>query len=113
MQFESNIFIHEKEVPWEPLEDGVKRKILGFNDKIMLVKVTFQKGSIGALHHHEHSQSSYVEAGSFEVTIDGKQQILKSGDSFYVPPNKEHGVLALEDGILIDAFSPVREDFLH
>jgi quercetin dioxygenase-like cupin family protein len=53
-----------------------------------------------------------VEQGSFEVEIDGEKETLKSGDSFFVPPNKVHGVVALEQGALIDVFAPYRQEFV-
>ena len=48
----------------------------------------------------------------FEVTINGKKQILSIGDGFYAEPDADHGVICLESGILLDSFSPVRKDFL-
>lgn len=77
----------------------------------MLVLVRFEKGAVGTPHHHIHRQVSYVESGSFEVTIDGNTKVLRQGDSFYVAPDLEHGVVALEDGSLLDIFTPAREEF--
>jgi quercetin dioxygenase-like cupin family protein len=78
----------------------------------MMVCLRFLKGAVGALHHHVHRQVSYVESGSFEITIDGKTTTLQKGDCFFVSPNLVHGVVALEDATLIDIFTPAREDFL-
>jgi len=107
-----NLFFSTQKMDWEDLRGGVSRQIMGYDDKIMLIKVKFEKGSIGKLHEHFHSQTSYVASGSFELTIGDKKQVLKEGDSFYIPPHVVHGALCLEDGILIDVFSPVRQDFL-
>ena len=105
-------FLVSKDIEWENLGDGVERKILGFDDQIMMACVRFVQGAIGALHHHVHRQVSYIESGSFEVTIDGNKKILQKGDCFFVLPNLVHGVVALEEGTLIDIFTPAREDFL-
>jgi quercetin dioxygenase-like cupin family protein len=78
----------------------------------MMVHILFEKGAIGTLHHHVHRQISYVESGSFEVTIDGNTTILKQGDCFFVAPDLVHGVVALEKGSLVDVFTPARMDFL-
>jgi quercetin dioxygenase-like cupin family protein len=107
-----NLFFNSREMAWEELGGGVSRQIMGYDDKIMLVKVKFEKGAIGKPHAHFHSQTTYVAAGTFEATIGDKTHLLSEGDSFYVPPNVVHGVLCLEAGILADVFSPVREDFL-
>lgn len=108
----SKAFLIEDAIEWEILGDKVKRKIVGFDASLMLVKVHFEKGGIGALHEHYHSQITYVESGAFEVTIGDEIKTLKPGDSFYVIPHVLHGVVCLETGILIDVFSPIREDFL-
>ena len=56
----SKAFVFEAETPWEELGGGVKRQILGYDGQLMMVKVVFEKGAVGALHRHYHSQSTYV-----------------------------------------------------
>ena len=111
-QIAGKSFIISDEIPWESTENGVERKILGHDDQLMMVCVRFEKGAVGSLHHHVHRQVSYVDSGRFEVTIDGKKKILEKGDCFFVAPNLIHGVVALEEGSLVDIFTPVRMDFL-
>ena len=97
---------------WEDLGGGVSRQFIGYNTQLMMVVVKFEKDAIGPVHHHFHSQITYVAKGKFEASVDGNIKILKEGDGFFPQPNVEHGVKCLEAGILIDVFSPVREDFL-
>ena len=111
MKFQSDIFQVGSEVQWEEVGQGVKRQILGHDDQILIVKVAFEKGSFGPIHDHFHSQATYVESGQFEVEVDGVKKVLKKGDGFYIPPHTPHGAVCLEDGVLIDVFSPIREDF--
>ena len=108
----SKEFLIGDEIEWEIVGDGVKRKIMGYDDTIMLVNVDFKKGSIGPLHEHDHAQVTYVVSGEFEVTIGEEKKNLKGGDCFYIPPHVWHGALCLADGVLIDVFSPIREDFM-
>ena len=68
-------FLVANDIEWETVSDGVERKILGFDDEVMMVCVRFLQGAIGTLHHHVHRQISYIESGSFEVTIDGNKKI--------------------------------------
>lgn len=96
----------------EDADPGIKRQILGYGPDLMAVKVWFEEGAIGYQHQHLHSQVSYVESGEFEATIDGETKILRAGDSFYVAPNNMHGAVCKKAGVLIDMFSPLREDFL-
>lgn len=105
-------FVVAKDTAKEDLGGGIARQILGFGPEIMVVRVWFDKGSVGDVHSHRHSQSTYVESGKFEVFIDGSKQVLEAGDSFYIAPHLDHGAVCLETGVLIDTFSPMREDFL-
>ena len=93
-------------------EPGVTRKILTHSDELMMCEITFKKGARGNTHSHPHLQITYIAKGSFEFTIDGETRIVKQGDSVYMPSDAVHGVVALEDGILVDVFNPAREDFL-
>ena len=106
------LFIENKDLPWEPVDTGVRRKIMAYDDKLMVVKVEFKQGGIGNLHQHHHSQITHVESGIFEVEIGDEKKILTGGDAFYIPPNVMHGAVCLEEGVLIDVFSPMREDFI-
>jgi quercetin dioxygenase-like cupin family protein len=105
-------FLDSNAIPTEDLGNGVNRQILGFDDKIMLVRVNFKVNSIGVLHSHIHSQTTFVLKGIFEVTIDGETKTLKEGDSFFVASGLIHGVKCLKEGSLLDSFSPARKDFL-
>ncbi|RUW57873.1 cupin domain-containing protein [Mesorhizobium sp. M7A.F.Ca.US.008.03.1.1] len=106
------IFAHAGEGAWTTTADGNRRRVLLHTDELMLVEFGFDKGSIGALHSHPHVQASYVAEGRFEVTIDGRSEILAAGGSFIVPSGLVHGVKALEAGRLVDSFAPHRADFL-
>jgi quercetin dioxygenase-like cupin family protein len=109
---EGQAFISSEKIEWEAVDKGVERKILGYDDRVMMVCVRFEEGAIGSLHHHFHRQISYVESGRFEVSIDGKKSVLEKGDCFFVAPDLVHGVVALEKGTLVDVFTPARMDFL-
>ncbi|MCX2575817.1 cupin domain-containing protein [Pedobacter sandarakinus] len=104
--------IADSDIDWEDLGAGVRRKIMAYDNSMMLVKVEFEKGANGALHNHPHLQMSYVAKGSFEVTMGDKKQILHEGDIFFAPTLVYHGVVCMEKGLLIDIFNPHREDFL-
>ena len=65
------------------------------------------------MHAHEgHEQVSYIVKGSFEVVVGEERKVVTAGDSFYAGINVPHGVVALEDSIILDVFTPLREDFL-
>ena len=108
----SKEFLMGDDIEWETVGEGVQRQIMGYDDKIMLVKVKFDKGGIGQMHEHYHSQVTYVASGKFELSIGDETKTMKAGDGFYIPPHVMHGAVCLEDGVLIDVFSPIREDFM-
>ena len=108
----SDIFVKAEDVEWEEVAEGIKRKIMGYNDNIMMLSVSFKKGAIGAEHSHYHSQASFVLSGRFEITIGEEVKILGTNDTFIPPSNVPHSSICLEEGVLIDVFSPVRDDFL-
>lgn len=110
---EVKVFIEDNQLAWQDLGGGVQRKILSYDERVMMVKVAFEKGAIGTLHHHYHTQISHVDSGVFEVEIGGEKKVLKAGDVFHAPPDVIHGVVCLEKGVLLDVFSPMREDFIR
>ena len=112
METRSKNFIKGIEQAIVVVDGGMRRKLMGFDGQLMLLEIAFTKGEIGYVHQHFHSQTSYVVSGVFEVTINGEAQVLKAGDGFYVEPNALHGAVCIESGVLIDSFSPARQDFL-
>jgi quercetin dioxygenase-like cupin family protein len=101
-----------EDVVWVDVAPGNRRAVLCERPEMMLVAFSFEEGAVGALHSHPHTQASYVAEGSFDVTIDGVTTRLAAGSSFIVAPDLVHGVVALEKGLLIDTFTPRRDDFL-
>ena len=81
----------------EVCAEGVERKILAYTDELMCVENHFKKGAVGALHHHPHTQITYVVSGSFEFEIDGVRRVIKPGDALLKRNDIEHGCVCLED----------------
>ena len=112
MKRNSEKYILTEKMEWEKLGGGVSRKFLGYDNQIMMVLVKFDAGALGSPHQHFHTQSTFCVSGKFEFEIDGEKQVVKAGDGVYIEPNLLHSAVCLEEGMLIDTFSPVREDFL-
>ena len=106
------LFVDDETLPWELVTEGVKRKIMTYDANLMLVKVAFETGGIGAAHRHVHTQMSYVASGAFSITIGDESRIVRTGDAYYIPPNVWHGAVCEEAGMLVDVFTPMREDFV-
>ncbi len=112
MKTNSKTFLFENEIVWEPAGEGVVRQIMGYDKQMMMVKVKFNQGAIGSAHTHPHTQTTYVVSGMFEFTVNGEKKIVTQGDGLYIAPDALHGCVCLEEGTLIDCFSPMRDDFL-
>lgn len=109
----SGPFVTTAATEWEVVGDGVRRQILGYGPDLMLVRVDFTAGAVGAVHRHPHRQATFVAAGRFEVMVGDERRVLGPGDSFFTVADVPHGVVALEAGTLIDTFTPARTEFLR
>ena len=105
-------YFFSRELEELEVADGLKRKVVAYHDNLMMVEIHFKKGTVAAMHSHPHEQITYIISGKFEFTVGGKKAILVAGDSTFKQPNIMHGAVCLEDGVLIDAFTPARKDFL-
>ena len=113
MKRHSEPFMFGELTPKENVGEGLTRQLFGYDDSILMARVEFEEGAEGYVHAHPHSQVSYVESGEFDVFINGEEKRLGPGDSFYIHPNLDHGAVCRKAGVLLDVFSPVREDFLN
>ena len=101
------------EFPVVSTGENVTRQVLADHTDLMVVAFCFEsEGAEGALHHHPHIQSTFVESGRFRFTVGDDVTDVGPGDSFVIPSNAVHGCVCLEPGRLIDCFTPRRDDFL-
>lgn len=91
---------------------GASRQVLCESPELMLVRFTFEAGAEGLLHSHPHVQATFCASGRFRFEVAGESFEVGPGTSFTIPSGAVHGCLCLEPGVLIDAFTPRRDDFL-
>ncbi|MFI3230967.1 MAG: cupin domain-containing protein [bacterium] len=104
-------FIND-EIEFITVNEKIKRKIVARGGDMMIVEVHFQEGAIGDLHEHFHEQVSYCIKGKLEFDVNGDKAIIGPGDSIFMPKHSLHGCKVLEPTVLLDIFTPQREDFL-
>jgi len=63
------------------------------------------------LHQHIHEQITYIIEGQLDMVIDGQPCLLTAGMYHVIPSNTPHSAIARTNCKVIDAFSPVREDY--
>ncbi len=91
---------------------GIKRQMV-VGQNMMMCRFTFEPFLITPEHTHPHEQMTLVIKGKVKFTIEGEVQILSPGDVLHFPPHNRHGATMLdEEVVLIDIFSPIREEFL-
>ena len=93
--------------------DGAERRILSYNDNLMLVQFNFGPDVKSWEHSHPHEQIGYVVSGEIDVFMEGAKPVrLQAGGSYYMPPNVKHYIKTTVASVLIDCFTPARQDFL-
>lgn len=90
---------------------GVPFDVLAVGDRLMVTRMRFRAGMTAAKHVHPHEQAGYVISGRYRQTISGASHELHAGDSYAIPGGIEHEMEVLEDGEVIDVFTPPRDEF--
>jgi quercetin dioxygenase-like cupin family protein len=94
-------------------EDVPARRIAEGIERLMICRLTLRPRVDSPVHSHPHEQMTVVERGRVRFTISGRERIAVAGDVLHFPPNVAHGATMLdEEVVLIDIFTPIREDFL-
>lgn len=91
---------------------GVERRVLAYTDGLMCVENHFETGAAGALHSHPHTQITYVVEGEFSFTIGGETRVVRQGDTLLKEDGVIHGCVCLQKGVLLDIFTPMRQDLI-
>ena len=78
------MFVKNEDISLTDLGGGVSRKVLAYDKNLMSVEVRFEKGAVGAMHTHPHTQISYVLAGKFEANIDGEIKVIEKNDGIRI-----------------------------
>ncbi|MDR1468708.1 MAG: cupin domain-containing protein [Spirochaetaceae bacterium] len=105
-------WIFYKDVKGVEAGAGVIRKVLAYTDSLMCVENSFEEGAVGAMHSHPHTQITYVAEGRFRFTIGDEVHEVAKGDTLCKQDGVKHGCVCLEKGVLLDFFTPMREDFV-
>ncbi|HET9526667.1 MAG TPA: cupin domain-containing protein [Pyrinomonadaceae bacterium] len=99
-------------IPVERVAEGIERQML-VGDQMMICRFRFKPFLVTPEHDHPHEQMTIVEQGKVRFFIEGKERIARAGDVLHFPSQCWHGATMMdEEVVLIDIFTPVREDFL-
>ena len=99
-------------IPFEKIAEGIERQMI-IGENLMICRLRFAPFTVTQEHDHPHEQMTIVERGRVKFFVEGVEKIVSAGDILHFPSMCWHGATMLdEEVILIDIFSPIREDFL-
>jgi quercetin dioxygenase-like cupin family protein len=104
-------FVTPRDAEQIEMLDGVHRRTMATTDEAMLCHFFLEAGCGVPRHNHMNDQVGYVVSGKVEVTINEQVRVIETGDSYAVPGGIFHSVKAVVDSVVIDVFSPPREDY--
>lgn len=98
--------------PWIDIVPGIQRRTLASGRTMYQMMAKLESGSRMPPHQHEQEQIVHILRGRMRLIVSGVPHELREGDSFYLGSNVPHGVETLEETMVLDTFSPPRDDYL-
>lgn len=102
------------EIPLEEVTPQLHRRLLS-GERLMLAHVRLAKGCVIPGHRHEHEQVTYVLAGALQFRLgedESTERVVRADELIHFPSNVPHAAVALEETVVLDVFSPPRQDWL-
>ena len=90
---------------------GLIRRTLVSGSELMICRFDLDRDVVIPSHAHPHDQAGYVVSGKIRITVDGKSCDLGAGDSYSAPSGALHSAVAMEASVVVDTFSPPRDDY--
>jgi quercetin dioxygenase-like cupin family protein len=102
-----------QEIPATTPGEGIERRMI-VGQQLMACHLHFAPRTVTPVHTHPHEQMTLVLEGRVRFAIEGEERVAGPGDVLHFPSNVAHGATMLdEEVILVDIFTPLREDFLR
>ena len=92
---------------------GVTRRTLASGDRLTLMRIEVAGGATVPEHKHMHEQAGTVVSGRISIRLGDVTTVCGAGDAYLIPGDLPHEVVAIEDSVLVEAFSPVREEYAN
>jgi quercetin dioxygenase-like cupin family protein len=104
---------HGADGGWQSINSEIRRKVLSPGERMMSMLIDFKKGGYGAEHAHPHEQLGFVLSGKIRMRLGGEEKVVHAGEQICVPGGVLHDVMALEDSLVLETFTPLRHDLLE
>jgi len=99
------------EMPAEALTESIGRRYLT-GDRVTVARFELKRGGLVPRHAHDNEQVSCVLSGALKFVFDGHEVHVGAGEVMRIPGGVAHEVAVLEDTVVLDVFSPVRQDWI-
>ena len=99
------------DIPSEQITAAIGRRYITA-DRVTVARFELKRGGIVPMHSHENEQLSIVVDGALRFKINGGDVVVRGGEVMQIPPNVPHEVEVVEDTLVFDVFSPVRQDWI-
>lgn len=103
--------VTQEQAPQVVMIPGLYRRTMATGERVMVVEIYLERGTLVPTHQHPHEQAGYVISGKVTFTIAGSEYTLLPGDTYAIPGGVDHQALAHQDTVLVEIFSPPREEF--
>ena len=104
-------FIDIREVPVIEPVPGCRMRT-PFGEHLMLSYLEMDEGAEVPWHSHPHEQGVILIRGRVQLSIGDETRTCEAGSMFIIPPNVRHRAVAVGGpAVVLDCFSPVREDY--
>ena len=103
-------FKYPDEFKFKQLRSGISAHLI-WDDRLMALITRLDANLTTPSHKHPHNQMVIILEGEMERYIGDEMRILKKWDGCTVPSNVEHHSHTLTPVILLEMFSPPREDY--
>ena len=98
--------------PIEELTSLIGRQVV-HTETMTVARIHLRAGAVVPGHEHPNEQVATVLEGRLRFVVGGEEQVVATGESMFVPSGVPHEVEALEDSLVLDVFSPVRDDWVR
>ena len=99
------------DVPSEQINESIARRFIT-GDAVTVGRFELKQGGVVPAHSHASEQISIVLSGALLFKIDGVETVVRASEVMQIPGNAQHAVEVLDDTLVIDVFTPVRQDWI-
>src|SRR5690349_3809544 len=113
MPSSSATVVHHRwtDVAAEQITPAISRKFIS-GDRVTVARFELKRGGIVPMHSHDNEQVTFVISGALKFKIENREVVVRGGEVLQIPGAVPHEVEVVEDALVVDVFSPVRQDWI-